>query len=450
MTTRARWLFAIGVLGILTLVGTGAWWVLHPDYAVLATDLRPADASEIGTALSRWGVPYRFEEGDKTVRVPEESVYQVRMKLAAEGIPNGGSVGFEAFKDSDYGVTEFAQRINYQRALQGELERTIQSMPEVRSVRVHLTIHHAGLFEQNQVGSKGSVTLALREGARLVPRQVAGIQRLVASAVEGLQPAKVTVLDERGAALSAGDAMAGDLSERVNQAGRMETALQAQASRLLARALHRQDFAVSVAVQLNYDRVKRVGNRVLGQGKGGHGVLVREKTDSSHPAGSAPGAAAGPSSSREAEYAHGTEQEEIEQAPGRIERITVGIVLPSGLPQAQVDPLADVVAAGIGLDARRGDKVEIATAAPPVHTATPIALPMPAAAKAPVPAPPTAATRMPLATPLYWLGGGATALVLWFLLSALRAPRTPRLSASEREEALQRIRQWIDTPEQAS
>lgn len=447
MTVRARWLFALGLLGILAIVGFGAWWALDPGYAPLASDLRPADASEIATALSEWGIPYRFEDGDKTVLVPRESVYSTRMKLASEGIPRGGSVGFEAFKDSDYGVTEFAQRINYQRALQGELERTIESMREVRSARVHLTIHHAGLFEQDQEGSKASVSLALREGQRLGTRQVAGIQRLVASAVEGLDPSNVTLLDEQGAALSGGaDALAaGSLGDREDQASRLESSLQAQASALLARALHRKDFTVSVAVQLNYDRVKRVGNRVLGQGKDGHGVLVREKTDSNR--GNAQANAAGNlASSREAEYAHGTEQEEIVQAPGRVERISVGIVLPANVPEARFQELSDVVAAGIGLDTSRGDHVELTTATSlaPAVTAAPRPVSETAEAPSTQAARQVEAVRTTAGSLAYWIGGGATGITILLLLMALRRPQPSRLTAAERQETLARIRQWIE------
>lgn len=454
MTVRARWMFALGLLGILALAGLGAWWSLEPGYAALATELRPADASEIGAALSKWGIPYRFEDGDKTVLVPRESVYSTRMKLASEGIPHGGSIGFEAFKDSDYGVTEFAQRINYQRALQGELERTIQSMREVRTARVHLTIHHAGLFEPDQEGSKASVSLALREGQKLTAREVVGIQRLVASAVEGLDPANVTLLDEQGGALSGNPdaSLASSMGDREDQASRLEASLQAQASSLLARALRRKDFAVSVAVQLNYDRIKRVGNRVLAQGKDGHGVLVREKTDSNR-ASSAPADAGGrTASSREVEYAHGTEQEEVVQAPGRIERISVGIVVPADVPQARFEELADVVAAGIGLDPSRGDKIQLAAATMPSSiagesaskpvTASRTTAPAPVAAPSPVGAAPRGAL-------LYWLGGGVTGIGFLLVLIAFRRPQPPRLTAVERQETLARIREWIQTPESA-
>lgn len=457
MTQRSRWMFAFGVLAIVALVGAGAWWAMHPAYAPLANDLQPEASAEIGAALSQWGVPYRFEEGDKTILVPREQVYQTRMKLASEGVPRTGSVGFEAFKDSDYGVTEFAQHINYQRALQGELERTIESMTEIRSARVHLTIQHASLFDQDAQPSKASVTVALREDKTLEARQVAGIQRLVASAVEGLDAARVAVLDARGDTLSSG-ADNGDspqIDGRMEQAGKLEAAMQKQATALLARALHRTDFTVSVAVQLNYDKVKRLGNRILAQGKDGQGLLVQEKISSSHGSGAnAPGTSGGGSSSREVQYAHGSEREEVEQAPGRIERVSVGIVVPSTVDKSTLPMLADVVSAGIGLQASRGDKVEIAMAqsAPSAQVSPPQALSAPLA-QAATPVVQSAAKVTFSRSLIGWLAGAALAGALSMLLLAAMLGRrrdAKRLSAPEREEALARIRAWIEAREQVS
>lgn len=457
MTQRSRWMFALGVLAIIALAGGGTWWAMHPVYAPLANDLQPEASAEIGTALSQWGVPYRFEDGDKTILVPREQVYQTRMKLASEGVPRTGSVGFEAFKDSDYGVTEFAQHINYQRALQGELERTIESMTEIRSARVHLTIQHASLFDQDSQPSKASVTVALREGKTLEARQVAGIQRLVSSAVEGLDTARVAVLDARGDTLSSG-VDGGDTPQidgRMEQAAKLETAMQKQTSALLTRALHRTDFTVSVAVQLNYDKVKRLGNRILPQGKDGQGLLVQEKTSSSHGSGvNEPGTPGGGSSSREVEYAHGSEREEVEQAPGRIERVSVGIVVPSTVDKSTLPMLADVVSAGIGLQSARGDKVEIAMAqsAPPAIVSPPKATSTPVAQVA-VPAIQNGANVALSRSLIGWLAGAALAGALSMLVLAVmlgRRREAKRLTAPEREEALARIRAWIEAPEQVS
>lgn len=464
LSTRAKVLFVTGFIAILAIAGVGGWWALRPNYVALVQNLRPADASEIGTALSGWGIPYRFDNGDKTVLVPADEVYSLRMKLAEEGIPKGGSVGFEAFKDSDYGVTEFAQQVNYQRALQGELERTIESMQEVQSARVHLTIHHAGLFEKDQNPSKGSVTLHVRPGAHLGARQVVGIQRLMASAVDGLQPDAVTVLDQDGTVLS-GTGISGDgaaqIGEQMDEAAKLQKALRGQVSDMLTHALHRDDFTVSVAVQLNYDRVKRVQERLLSQGKDGRGVLMHEKTDSSRPSGSQgigvgqPGTTAAVTS-RDVEYAHGKVQEEVEQAPGHIQRISVGVVIPGTLTSADIKQLSDVVAAGIGLDPSRGDRIDIAAVAPwtpPERKPRVAAVDVNAGAGKPE-TPSPATIRTPVSAwnwdVMHWgyVAVAVMALLLGILLgSRMRSRPLRRLSVEEREAKLEQLVQWIKQPE---
>lgn len=466
LSTRAKVLFVAGFIAIVTIMGVGGWWALRPDYVALAQNLRPADVSEIGTTLSGWGVPYRFGDDDKTVLVPADQVYSLRMKLAAEGIPKGGSVGFEAFKDSDYGVTEFAQQVNYQRALQGELERTIESMQEVQSARVHLAIHHAGLFDKDQSPSKGSVTLHLRPDAHLGARQVVGIQRLVASAVDGLQPGAVTVLDQDGTVLS-GTGTAGEstiqIGEQVDEAAKLEQALRAQVSDMLTRALHQSDFTVSVAVQLNYDRVKRVQERLLAQGKDGRGVVVHEKTDSSHPSenqggGAGQGETTGAVTSRDVEYAHGKVQEEIEQAPGHIQRISVGVVVPGTLTSADIKQLSDVVAAGIGLDPSRGDRIDIAAIAPwnPSDEHIAATAGVGSAATKASPSPPVAhparmSARMWAVPRWGYAMVGLVVLLLGMLAgSRMRTRLSRRLTAAEREATLEQLVQWIKQPERMS
>ena len=180
MSQRARIAFAVGILLIAGVVGVASWWIMHPPYGVLFRDLRESDAAEISATLDQMQTPYRLADEGKTILVPEAQVYETRMKLVSQGVPKGGSVGFELFKDSDYGVTEFAQRVNFQRALQGELERTIAALDEVASARVHLTIRRSDLFSPDQDPSKASVTLSLRPRKHLDARYVAGIQRRVA------------------------------------------------------------------------------------------------------------------------------------------------------------------------------------------------------------------------------------------------------------------------------
>ena len=462
MSRGSRVAFAACLLLIALVIGGAAWWIAHPPYGVLFGDLRQSDAAEITSTLGQMQVPYRLTDEGKTILVPNDQVYETRMKLVAQGVPKGGSVGFELFKDSDYGVTEFAQKVNFQRALQGELERTIDSLDEVTSCRVHLTIRHTDLFERDQEASKASVTLSLRPQKHLDARSVAGIQRLVASAVDGLSPESVVVLDDKGVALSgyAADGQAGALgSDQLDRETKLETQMRERVGELLHRVMLTNDFTVSVDVRLNYDHVKQVSERLIAQGKDGNGLLVHEKTNSS---GRIPDSSAdtdhvatGPTSSsndRDLEYAHGREQEEVEQAPGRIDRISVGIVIPSTLPQSEINKLSDVVSAALGLDASRGDKVDIAAiAAPePVEAAAPAALVALPAADAALPdtAVATPVQVVDIVSPR-WVFPVAAVLII-FLLIAITKARTsvpPRLSAPQREEALARLRRWIETVE---
>jgi flagellar M-ring protein FliF len=463
MSQRSRVIFAICLLLIACAVAGGAWWIMHPPYGVLFSSLREADAAEITTALGQMRVPYHLADEGKTILVPAEQVYDTRMKLVSQGVPKGGSVGFELFKDSDYGVTEFAQKVNFQRALQGELERTIESLDEVASARVHLTIHRADLFEHDQEASKASVTISMRPEKHLDAREVVGVQRLVASAVDALTPASVVVLDDKGIVLSghATDGQGGALvGDRLDEQAKVEALLRARIGELLQRVLLTSDFTVSVNVRLNYDHVKQVSERLISQGKDGNGLMVSEKTNvSSRVANDAPPdqVRSGPSTNeRDIEYAHGREQEEVERAPGRIERVSVGIVIPSSLPRSEIDKLSEVVSAGLGLDPARGDKVDIAAIAPPeLAKASTSPQPLESNEVASANSGPThdVAVDDPVAavSPMPTWGYPAIVALVLIILSALvmgGRSRTPRrLSASEREETLARLHQWIESAE---
>lgn len=458
MSQRSRIAFAGGLLLILCLIGGAVWWVMHPPYGVLFSELRESDAAEITTALGQMQVSYHLDDQGKTILVPAEQVYDTRMKLVSQGVPKGGSVGFELFKDSDYGVTEFAQKVNFQRALQGELERTITSLSEVASARVHLTIHRASLFEHDQEPSKASVTINLQAQKHLDAREVVGIQRLVASAVEGLTSDSVVVLDGKGIVLSSNgsDGEGGvAVGDRLDQQGRMENEMKTRIDQMLHRVLPGNDFTISVGVLLNYDHVKQVSDRLLVQGKDGNGLLVREKVDASgHGVDNSDPEhlKTGPTSNqREVEYAHGHEQQEVDKAPGGIERVSVGIVVSSALSKTEIGKLSDVVSAGLGLDPSRGDKIDIAAIAPPEHVApvTSVPLSMPLADS--VSASDTAPTSVPVSMALnlaWWWYAAAAGLVLLVLAGLMTLGRSAprRLLASERDETLAQLRQWMDAP----
>ncbi|HEY4145287.1 flagellar basal-body MS-ring/collar protein FliF [Pinirhizobacter sp.] len=449
LSTARRVLLLVGVLLIVGIACAFGWWSTRTSYGVLFSGLRPVDAAEIATSLDTMQVPHHFAEGGATLLVPDDLVYDTRMKLVAQGVPHGGSVGFEVFKDSDFGVTEFAQRVNYQRALQGELERTISALPVVQATRVHLTLRRASMFEGRDEPSKASVSLDLKPGSQLTPAQVAGIERLVASAVEGLSPDAVTVLGPGGAVLSGnGNSMA----DRTDEQARIEDRLRQRIDAVLRQALGASTgWTSTVDVQLNYDKIKQLRDKLVPQGKDGNGLLTRQKTVNSHATPTADADGSHPvtgSGEQELEYAHGHEQEEVDVAPGRIARISVGILVPARTAPATMSSLEKIIGDAAGLDSTRGDRLDIAAAGAPAIAAVPVATPrMMPVASSPVRQPIGSIPSMP-----WWVWASGAGV---FLLTGMGAGvaivgrRQPaRLALQERERLLVEIQHWIETPEQ--
>ncbi|MCL2102990.1 MAG: flagellar M-ring protein FliF [Syntrophorhabdaceae bacterium] len=186
-------------------------WSQKEEYQVLFTNLTESDSGQIAVQLKEMKIPYRAEA--RGILVPESKVYEARLQLASQGLPQGGGVGFELFDKSSFGATEFVQKLNYKRALQGELARTIMAMGPVEHCRVHLAIPEKSLFvREGEDRPTSSVLLRLRSGKMLTVNQVEGIVHLVASSVEGLEPKDVTVVDTRGNVLSKQTSEYGELT----------------------------------------------------------------------------------------------------------------------------------------------------------------------------------------------------------------------------------------------
>lgn len=357
----ARTGLVIGAAAILAGTALALWWVFSSSDKLLFGNLDEPDAAEIATALEEWKVPHRFSEDGTGILVEGDQVHNVRMRLVSAGIPKGGHVGYELFDENEFGVTEFAQRINYQRALQGELERTISTIPGVRNVRVHLSIRKNGLFLSEGGESKASVAVSMHDGAGLERKQVAGIRNLVASAVEGLKPEAVVVVGPSGLQLPGGGAMdgLGEAAGYSGSAGEMESQLETKISQLLSDALNGRQAAVSVNVRMNFDQVRRTSERVVTQPGKDHGVVIKR---SSNGAGTAESGSAPVVLNEQVEYAHGTEREEVIRSAGIVERITIAVMLPSDTAVQERERLERLVSAAAGLDASRGDTIEVAIA----------------------------------------------------------------------------------------
>jgi len=200
---KGRNLLIVIVL-LLSAIGFGSliYWNNRPDYQVLFSNLSQEDGGEILAKLKEKKISYQLINNGTTILIPRDQVYDTRITLAAEGLPKGGGVGFEVFDRTNLGTTDFVQKLNYQRALQGELSRTIKQIKEVEQARVHIVTPKESLFVEEQKKATASVFIKTRSGMTLGAPQVEGIVHLVASAIEGLEPGNITVVDTSGKILS--------------------------------------------------------------------------------------------------------------------------------------------------------------------------------------------------------------------------------------------------------
>jgi flagellar M-ring protein FliF len=202
LSTRQR----ITILMVAIVVGVGLYslvqWKKEADFRPLFTGVTPEDAAAIVQKLKESGAEYRLPEGGGSVLVPSARLAELRLTMASIGLPKSGRIGFELFDKVNLGATEFTEKVNYRRALEGELERTIMALAEVEAARVHLTFPKDSVFLEAQQPAKASVLVRMKPGSRLAPQNVVAINHLVASAVEGLSPDAVSLLDMNGNLLS--------------------------------------------------------------------------------------------------------------------------------------------------------------------------------------------------------------------------------------------------------
>ncbi len=363
----------LGAVAIVLGVSALGYWAMAADYQVLFSDLQEQDASVMVAELDKLKVPYRLEEGGTRILVPRDAVYKTRLKLAGKNLPLHGVVGFEIFNNSDFGMTEFSQKVNYQRALEGELTRTIMALDEVQSARVHLALPESSLFRQEKSKAKASVTLGLKQGRSINAEQVSGIQRLVASSVAQIEADDVTVADKHGVTLSmatdgADAAASGD--RRLDVKRKFEDYLGRKATQVLERALGPGQAMVSVDATLNMDRVKVTMETVLpakdspGEGANPVGVLVKERqitkeTPVTDGQGKATETTASTVLHSESEYQVGRRVEQLVSTPGSVIRLSVGIVVSGDLDDIRQQKIRELASSALGLDLVRGDAISI-------------------------------------------------------------------------------------------
>ncbi|MBQ5950254.1 flagellar basal-body MS-ring/collar protein FliF [Massilia sp. ST3] len=202
-TTMGKRIAVGGGIAIILALMVAVWmWSQAPEYRVLFSNYSDRDGGAITASLDQMAVPYKFSEGGTAILVPAEQIHDLRLKLAAQGLPKGGNVGFELMENQKLGTSQFLEQINYQRSLEGELARSIQSLGSVGSARVHLALPKPSVFVREQQKPTASVLLNLQPGRALDPGQVSAIVHLVASSVPELTIGNVTVVDQNGTLLS--------------------------------------------------------------------------------------------------------------------------------------------------------------------------------------------------------------------------------------------------------
>ncbi|MDH3892618.1 MAG: flagellar basal-body MS-ring/collar protein FliF [candidate division Zixibacteria bacterium] len=364
------------LVGVVFLVG----WLNTVTYEPLYSDLDEAEAGEVVAYLGQNNIDYQLTSGGRTIEVPSSDVYQARIGLATQGLPRSGSIGYSLFDENNLGMTDFLQNLNFRRALEGELTRTIMQLREVDAARVHIVIPKDRLFKEDQKEATASVVLKLR-GSGLGKPQVAGISHLVASSVEGLSPDNITIVDYNGNLLSSGqqnDALAGLTASQMEVGQNVEKHLESKAQTMLDEVLGVKKSVVRVTAELNFQQLERTSEIF---DPNAPSIRSEQRTQNS-----------GSVTDRNEENAESSEEDaqetvitnyelnrtmdHIVNAVGTIERLSVAVLVDGNYSEVEnadgvvetvyeprspeeLDRLEAIVKNAIGYDSERNDQVEM-------------------------------------------------------------------------------------------
>ena len=385
---RATWAgFTAGQKTVTILVTAGLLvgallltrWAGTPSYSPLFNNLQPTDASAIVDKLSADGVPYQLADGGTTILVPQEQVYDLRLKMSGQGLPAGGTDGYALLDKQGLTTSEFQQQVGYQRALEGELRKTIESIDGVQAASVHLAIPARDVFTREQDKPTASVLVTTRPGATVASGQVAAIVNLVASSVAGMAPADVTVADSTGRVLSAAGQPAGLAAgdQRAQQTADFEARTAAALQAMVDQVVGTGHAVVKVTADLDYDETRTTTERYVadrttppladstttesyqgpGTPAGVGGVLG---PDNAGVTAGGTGSSTYTKESTTRNNAVGKVVEVRQSAPGAIRRLNVGVLLDTRTA-GTVDPaqLQALIASAIGIDPTRGDAIQV-------------------------------------------------------------------------------------------
>ncbi len=372
----------IAVIGGLALVLAGFLvfrWAATPSYAPLFSNLAPADASAIVDKLDSEGTPYKLSDGGGTILVPQSQVYAARIKLSGDGLPSQSTPGYSLLDNQSLSTSQFQEQTTYKRAIEGELEKTIEALDAVDTAVVHVAIPQQQVFSSTQQPVTASVLVKTHPGVTLDTSQAQAIVHLVASSVEGLDPKQVTVADSAGNVLStAGTGVDSIVGTRNQQVQDFEDQMKQQVQGVLDRVLGPNNSAVDVTADLNFDQTVTNTTRYFTTP---HQVPLSGSTTKETykgPNAAAAGGVVGPNGQltpgtttskgvtsytkqqKTADNAVGKTVEQRQAAPGNVQSLHVGIVMDArsvgSITAAQVQKL---VASALGVKPNRGDTVQV-------------------------------------------------------------------------------------------
>ncbi len=357
------------------------------SFVTLYSKLSPEDLAAASVELSKVGLQHQVVESEGAIKVPADKVAQARMVLAQAGLPRSGAftvAGFELLDKASFATSDFVQRTNYLRALQGELARSIMTLDPIASARVHLNLPEQTVFEERREEPSASVVLALKPGRALSPEQTRAIAFLVSQAIEGLKPEKVVIVDTKGTLLWTGDLPSngfGRASEYLGMRWEIERAIEQRLQSLLDRTIGPGRASVQVSVELDTNKRESESEIYMPADNSNQGIPVtHEETQETYQAQGAPAVGvAGTASNlqlipptpvtllggnytkteRKMEYRVSRRIERIEQLPGSVKRVSVAVLVKGDLTAAEQASLRQAVIAAVGLDMSRGDTVAV-------------------------------------------------------------------------------------------
>lgn len=389
---------AIVTFSLLGFFGFITTRITTSPLALLYTELDPQDSSAIVQKLEAQKIPYEVDSSGSLIRVPSDQVGKLRMMMAADGLPKGGSVGYEIFDQKEgFGTTSFVQDINHLRALEGELARTISSMNPIQAARVHLVLPQRELFSRGTQTATASIFLKMRNGAVLTREQIAAIQHLIAASVPQLQPNQVSIVDDRGNLLAkpSGNSATGGSDSPDDMRLQFEQAQARKIEDLLSQTLGYGKARAQVSADLDFDRIttsseiydpesqvirstqSTTEDSTNGEAGGGSAVSVANNLPS-NPAQIANSAGSSPSSNKNSRNEQ-TVNYEINKTVrnqtregGTVKRLSVAVVVDGTYTtaadgtstyqprsQEELDKIKNLVRAAVNFDATRGDTIDV-------------------------------------------------------------------------------------------